>query len=210
MPNEDSEFQKLLSEAPMAPSSDTLTVVGALSRSADPTRFVLTLPNGQSETVEVAAVKSARKIAGAIGQSLVELELDAKRVPEKVIDIVNKRAVSDIVNQTIWYQDPINTGTGLEDRHLSVPPVNDTLAETILGGAPVVPPPAPFAAAMPHQASLGQHPQVLKKPPHIDLYVPPKGPSQDGTNAWNGLDITGIGGFDIITWQNGQPIYYYS
>jgi hypothetical protein len=84
MAKEESEFQKLLSEAPAAPSEDTVTAVGALSRTVDPARFVLTLANGRSETLEVAAVKSAKNIAGAIGQSLVQLELDAKRVPEHV------------------------------------------------------------------------------------------------------------------------------
>jgi hypothetical protein len=97
MTREESEFQKLLSEAPMAPSADTVTVMGALSRNADPTHFVLTLLNGQYETLEVAAVRSAKKIAGAVGQSLVELELDAKRVPEDV-----RRSVSSSNFSIAW------------------------------------------------------------------------------------------------------------
>jgi hypothetical protein len=86
MAKEESEFQKMLSEAPAAPDPDTLTLIGFLGRTADPARFVLTLPDGRSETLDVAAVKSAKKMASAIGQSVVELELDAKRVPERERD----------------------------------------------------------------------------------------------------------------------------
>jgi hypothetical protein len=77
----ESDFQKLLSEAPMAPDADTITVVGILARSPDTDRFILTLANGRTETLDVDAVKSAKIISGAIGQSVVQLELDAKRVP---------------------------------------------------------------------------------------------------------------------------------
>jgi hypothetical protein len=82
MAREENEFQKLLSDAPMAP--DTVTLIGALARSGDPAKFVLTLLNGRSETLDVAAVKAAKPIAGPIGLSLVQLEVDARRVPENI------------------------------------------------------------------------------------------------------------------------------
>jgi hypothetical protein len=121
----------------------------------------LTLPNGQSATVEVAAVKSSKRIAGAIGQVLVELELDAKKMPEKVLDIVMK-PIYDTGITLAAYDTGMNTGvehnTVIE--HISVPPANDTIHETILGGpgsglGTVVPPPAPFAAK-PLQASISK------------------------------------------------------
>ena len=86
MTKSQSEFQTLLSEAPVAPhaqEADTVTVVGILGRTTNPERFVLTLPSGRSETLDVAAVRSAKKVASAIA-SLVELELDAKFVPEQM------------------------------------------------------------------------------------------------------------------------------
>ena len=83
MPNEPDDFRRLLNEAAMA-DADTVTVTGILGKTADPDRFVLMLPNGRSETLEVGAVKSARKIGNAIGQALVELQLDAKRTPESL------------------------------------------------------------------------------------------------------------------------------
>jgi len=76
------EFDKLLSEAPMAQEADTVTVVGSLARTKEPGHFVLSTPDGRSVTLDVDAVKSAKAIAGAVGQTLVELTLDAKRVPE--------------------------------------------------------------------------------------------------------------------------------
>jgi hypothetical protein len=175
MAKEESEFHKLLSEAPMAPDADTVTVVGILRRTADPARFVLTLPDGQSETLDVAAVKSAKRVAGAIGQSVVELELDAKRVPAKVSEIVNKSPFVDLQGQTIWSRD--NTGaadvanTGLADIHHSLPQA-ETIAETVGTGAAELAgtgaaeavgathafAPMPFAAAMPHQA----HPSTME------------------------------------------------
>jgi hypothetical protein len=84
MAEDKSDFQKLLSEAPLASSADTVTVVGTLSRTPDAAHFMLTLADGRSVTLDVNAVKSAKKIAGAIGQSMVQLELDAKHVPEGV------------------------------------------------------------------------------------------------------------------------------
>jgi hypothetical protein len=87
MPNERSEFERLLSEAPEAPSQDTVTLVGVLARTQDKGRFVLTLADGQSFTLSVDTVKSAKSLASAIGQTFVQLELDAKQVPEKLMEI---------------------------------------------------------------------------------------------------------------------------
>ncbi len=112
MAKDESEFQKLLAEAPMAPSADTVTVVGILARTADAARFVLTLPDGRTETLEVAAVKSAKAIAGAIGQTLVQLELDAKRVPESVRD-----------------QRPLNFKTPVAETHPATAELNTFIAD---------------------------------------------------------------------------------
>ena len=85
MANEENDFAKLLRDAPMASDADIVTVVGILARTHDAAHFMLTLPDGRSVTLEVNAVKSAKTIAGAIGQSVVQLELDAKRIPESLL-----------------------------------------------------------------------------------------------------------------------------
>jgi hypothetical protein len=88
MTTDNDDFLTLLRDAPMAPNVDTVRVVGVLGRTHDAKHFVLTLPNGRSQTLPVDAVKSARKMAGAIGQSVVELELEAKSLPEGVRELI--------------------------------------------------------------------------------------------------------------------------
>jgi hypothetical protein len=80
MADDDKSFKELLSEAPLA--ADTVTVVGALARTHEPDKFVLALADGNTVTLETKAVKSFTRLGGAIGQLLVQLELDAKLVPK--------------------------------------------------------------------------------------------------------------------------------
>jgi hypothetical protein len=130
MSNEN-EFQKLLNEAPAVPDTDTVTVVGVLARTADPARFFLMLPSGHAETLHVAAVRSGRKVAGGIGQPLVELVLDAKQLPENVRNILS------------GFFPPVTgvgAGTGTHAH-------KDIFEGTV----------APFVAATPHQV----HPDIL-------------------------------------------------
>jgi hypothetical protein len=201
MAKEESEFQKLLSEAPAASSADTVTVMGALSRTADAARFVLTLPDGRSETLEVAAVKSAKKIAGAVGQSLVELELDTSRVSESLINSLNKSR-ADYTGGYADYQ----LGPGGKNPVLEVN--NPYTRKEVIEVNPVEAY-VPFVAAAPHQSHSHRAMAHIVKPPQLDPQTPPKQPAQDGTNPWQSLDITGLGGFDVITWHNGQAIYHY-
>ncbi len=142
MAKSESEFQKMLGEAPMAPNADTVTVVGMLGRTADAARFALTLPDGRTETLDVDAVKSAKAIAGAIGQSVVQLELDAKRVPESLR----------------WFKSgPDHTGVAADTQFGpwgplhggGVSPPKERIETLAAGGLAQH---APFVAASPHQA----------------------------------------------------------
>jgi hypothetical protein len=74
------EFKQLLSKAPEASDSDTMTVVGALARSPQPGKFVLGTAGGQTIALDVAAVKNHKVVAESVGQLLVELELDATKL----------------------------------------------------------------------------------------------------------------------------------
>lgn len=163
MANEEHDFAKLLRDAPMASDADTVTVVGTLARTHDAAHFMLTLPDGRSVTLEVNTVKSAKAIAGAIGQSVVQLELDAKRVPESVRDFR-----IGPVHKIVWsdHKQPASELNTLIAEH---PYGNNTAAENIgvtggpgayvypggaaVGGAGGGPAwfaqPAPFVAAMP-------------------------------------------------------------
>jgi hypothetical protein len=147
--NEEHDFATLLRDAPMASDADTVTVVGTLARTHDAGHFMLTLPDGRSVTLEINAVKSAKAIAGAIGQSVVQLELDAKRIPENVATRLfgNKSGPDYLPHFTVSY---IDYSVGLpQGTHGSIPAI-----EAIQPSAPAsFAQAAPFVAAMPHQAS---------------------------------------------------------
>lgn len=78
------KFDELLSEAPLAAKEDTITLVGALQRSHEPGKFVLAMGGGRNVTLDVAAVKEHQVLGGAVGQRLVRLEVDRKKVPNDV------------------------------------------------------------------------------------------------------------------------------
>jgi hypothetical protein len=140
---EEHDFGTLLRNAPMAADADTATVVGTLARTHDPAHFVLTLPDGRSVTLDVNAVKSAKTISGAIGQSVVQLELDRKHISESAASQLF-RLKSGPDYQPGPFGGPIYGG----------PPGPKNPAIEIGGIAPHAwfAQPAPFVAAMPHQA----------------------------------------------------------
>jgi hypothetical protein len=82
MAEEKKSFSDLLSEAPLAPAEDTVTLVGALARSSQSGKFVLALSQGGSITLDVDAVKSYQVMGGAVGQQLVQVDVDKTKVPE--------------------------------------------------------------------------------------------------------------------------------
>ena len=80
-----------------------MTVFGVLGRTPDVARFALTLPHGETLSLEVDAVKSAKRVAGTIGQSLVELELDAKRLPERFLPAITQKKWNPNLDQQSFY-----------------------------------------------------------------------------------------------------------
>lgn len=79
--SEKKSFSELLGEAPMATGEKTITLTGALSRSADPGKFVLTMGDNQTATLNVDAVKQYKVLSGMVGQMIVEVEVDRDKVP---------------------------------------------------------------------------------------------------------------------------------
>jgi hypothetical protein len=150
MAKPDSEFEELLRDAPMAPDADTVTVVGTLTRTPDAARFNLTLADGRTVTLDVDAVKSAKAIAGAIGQSLVQVALDAKRVPESLAAAFLK-ARADLPQHTGWLD-----AAGPNAGHGGGPPTGSVPQIEAIGD-PRVEMVAPFVAAAPHHA----HPAAI-------------------------------------------------
>lgn len=74
-------FSELLSEAPLAAAEETVTLAGALGRSSQAGKFVLTMGPGQSVTLDQSAVKSYQVLGGGVGQLLVQVEVDKDKVP---------------------------------------------------------------------------------------------------------------------------------
>jgi hypothetical protein len=77
-------FGELVNDAPLATQEDTVTLVGALARSNQQGKFVLTLSQGNSVTLDVDAVKNYTVMGGAVGQMLVQVEVDRARLPENL------------------------------------------------------------------------------------------------------------------------------
>jgi hypothetical protein len=75
-------FSDLLSEAPLAPAEDTVSLVGALARSSQAGKFILALSQGNSITLDVDAVKGYQVIGGGVGQLLVQVDVDKAKVPQ--------------------------------------------------------------------------------------------------------------------------------
>jgi hypothetical protein len=103
-------------------------------------------------------VKSAKRIGGAIGQLLVQLELDAKRVPEGLRNAPYppKAPAADfnikiLTDQVKVVGDPLNGNTLAEGIGVGVP-----------GGDPGLL--APFAAQQLHQAAIAA---LYYRNPHI-------------------------------------------
>ena len=82
MADEKKSFSDLLSEAPLAPNEDTVSLVGALARSSQPGKFVLATSPGNSVTLDVDAVKGYQVIGGGVGQVLVQVDVDRAQVPD--------------------------------------------------------------------------------------------------------------------------------
>jgi len=74
-------FLDLLKTAPKS-SAANVALVGALSQGDDDTKFVLTLPSGQSVTLAVAAVKRHTLIGNLDGRPLVRIEVDPAQLPQ--------------------------------------------------------------------------------------------------------------------------------
>jgi|SRR5580698_6159732 hypothetical protein len=78
-------FSELLSEAPLASAEETVTLSGALGRSSQAGKFVLTMGPGQSVTLDQSAVKSYHVLGGGVGQLLVEVEVDKDKLPAEAM-----------------------------------------------------------------------------------------------------------------------------
>lgn len=78
-------FRELVSQAPAAPSAQAPRLVGTLSRAQEEGKFVFTLADGRSVTLDIDAVREHRALGGAAGQELVEITVDPERLPREAM-----------------------------------------------------------------------------------------------------------------------------
>jgi hypothetical protein len=155
-------FKALLEEAPIA--TDTVSLVGTVSRSHEPDKFVIILGDGRSVTLETDAVKDYTVMGGAIGQLVVKIEIDSTRVPRDAQSISTefKRPTLETI---YWYDHPKNP---ISDTHPGQFPDVTIPQADVAGPVPVGPGGdpwggfgagqlyAPFALATPHQVADAQ------------------------------------------------------
>jgi len=193
MAGQEKSFQELLNDAPKA--AETACLVGALSRSPEAGKFVLTMMDGRAVTLPTGAVRDYVVLTGGVGQLLVRIEVDQAQLPADAAAAMETDAGQ--IRSIVW------TDHTLPGRDLKAP-VLDThpgvfpdikipyVDQYVAGPAPVYPGDPvtagyaammPFALAMPHHAPAAtiaamQAPMLSRpvKHPWGD-----KRPQEDGT-----------------------------
>lgn len=81
MAKEDKAFADLVAEAPAAPAEGAVSLVGALAKASEHGKFVLILQDGNTVTLETSAVKGHAVLGASLGRTIVQVEVEAGKVP---------------------------------------------------------------------------------------------------------------------------------
>ena len=177
MANSQGTFDALLSEAPEVKNAHALTIIGVLARTGEKDEFAIVTPEGRSWAFKRAAYKSHRVLSqGAVGLTVVEVELEPNGVPEDVRKAIGSIAAA--TNQMSTVAEVPLAGLGFGHKAWGawwdVGPG--------FGGASFTPA-SPFVLANPHVAPMSQfihktHKDYkARKDPPSDYF--PKHPSLD-------------------------------
>lgn len=109
MAGKEKSFEELVKEAPAAPAAGTVSLIGTLARSGEAGKFVLTLQDGSTVTLETAAVEGHEVLGTSVGQTIVRVDVEAEKIPP-----TSPTRVPDIIKA---HNDPGQTHQG-EDRAL--------------------------------------------------------------------------------------------
>jgi hypothetical protein len=147
---DEKNFNELLSEAPMAASEGTTSLVGALQRSRKPGKFVLVLSNGRNVSLNSADVKDHQVLGSMIGQPLVRVTIDSDKVPTEITrELLQKNMWDDtphkVVNESAYTWFGGHGGLAVDPDQYGY--------QQFAGNATY--PGAGFAMATPHQAPAG-------------------------------------------------------
>lgn len=173
MAKEDKSFADLVAEAPPAPTEGTVSLVGTLAKSSEPDKFVLTLQDGRSVTLETSAVKGHSVLGSSIGRTIIQVEVEGGKVPnlqpfaQEAISPLVTGARFDVYKPPSHDKQPILDKLPIEDIKLirdndnkvisdwngkSVRDVKDPYLDGYGFGPIPTAGVAPFALATPHQA----------------------------------------------------------
>jgi hypothetical protein len=148
MADDKQSFSELLKEAPLASDTETVTAFGALARTPDSGKFVLIMANG-SVTLEVDAVKSFRRVGAAIGQILVELQLDAKKLPRELEIMRGDGSTFGAGGVTLAV---VDLPSGGPEKHALTETIEERAGGGFPGGGSIGGGATPYALATPHHA----------------------------------------------------------
>jgi hypothetical protein len=81
MATDEKSFADLVKEAPATPATGTISLIGTLAQSSEAGKFVLTLQDGRSVTLEIAVVKGHAVLGASVGQTIVRVDVDAGKIP---------------------------------------------------------------------------------------------------------------------------------
>ena len=105
MASEDKSFADLVAEAPEARAEGTVNLVGALAKSREAGKFVLTLQDGRTVTLETSAVKGHTVLGSSLGRAIVQIEIEASKAPRFRPRRFGRSAISSLSRNTgVWDQ----------------------------------------------------------------------------------------------------------
>jgi hypothetical protein len=150
MVDEQKSFKDLVSEAPVAPTAGTVSLVGTLARSSEAGKFVLTLPGGNAVTLETASVKSHAVLGTSVGHTIVRIDVDAGQIPAETL---LKAPLETAGAATVAKQGGEGTGPKMPFHETGV--ANPVGIPALYGWSPVQAGGfIPFTLAIPHQVPV--------------------------------------------------------
>ena len=146
MADQQKSFDDLVKEAPELPAAGTVSLVGTLARSNEAGKFVLTLQNGSTLTLETSAVKGHTVLGTSVGETIVRVDVDAKKLQSNP-------------NPSPWFRPAafFHTNFGADHKNSWEEPVHPTGVTDHFGGYGALNPGgvSPFALATSQQVPQG-------------------------------------------------------
>jgi hypothetical protein len=100
MASQNKSFADLVADAPAAAAEGTVSLVGALAKSREAGKFVLTTQDGRTVTLETSAVKGHSVLGSSLGRAIVRIEIEASKAPALGARRSDRGAISSLLRFT--------------------------------------------------------------------------------------------------------------